>query len=121
MELFESIDNTPINLLPTDGEAVYYGVIMPEQQANQYFDALMQTIQWQHDEAFIMGKKITTKRKVAWYAEDAYSYTYSNITKTALPWTSELLELKSLVEEISNEQFNSCLLNLYHDGDEGVG
>lgn len=93
MDLFELIDKISINLLPTYGEAFYYDVIMSEQQADQYTDVLIRTIQWQHDEAIIMGKKIITKRKVVWYGEDAYSYTYYNVTKTALPWTKELLEL----------------------------
>jgi alkylated DNA repair dioxygenase AlkB len=40
--------------------------------------------------------------------------------KKALPWTKELLELKKLVEKETGESFNSCLLNLYHDGTEGM-
>ena len=120
MDLFESLDNSPRNLLPKDGEVYYYGAIMSMQEADQYFDSLMHTIQWQHDEAIVMGKKIITKRKVAWYGEEAYSYTYSNTTKTALPWTKELLSIKKMIEKTSGETFNSCLLNLYHDGSEGM-
>ena len=67
-----------------------------------------------------MGKEIITKRKVAWCADKPFNYTYSRITKTALPWTRELLELKNLVESTCQEQFNSCLLNLYHNGEEGM-
>ena len=37
-----------------------------------------------------------------------------------MPWTNELSELKKVVERISENKFNSCLLNLYHDGDEGM-
>lgn len=81
---------------------------------------LLTDIAWQHDEAIIFGKKIITKRKVAWYGDEQYSYTYSKVTKTALPWTTELLELKALAEKESGESYNSCLLNLYHDGDEGM-
>lgn len=40
-------------------------------------------------------KHITTKRKIAWYADHPFSYTYSRITRQALPWTDELLTLKS--------------------------
>ncbi len=120
MDLFESLDNTPRNLLPKDGEVYYYGAIMSTHEADQYFDSLMDTIQWQNDEAIVMGKRIITKRKVAWYGEKAYSYTYSNTTKTALPWTKELLSLKHMVEETTGETFNACLLNLYHDGSEGM-
>jgi len=120
MDLFESLDNSPRNLLPKDGEVYYYGAIMSMQEADHYFETLMKSIQWQHDEAIVMGKKIITKRKVAWYGEEAYSYTYSNTTKTALPWTKELLSLKHMVEQTSDETYNSCLLNLYHDGSEGM-
>lgn len=80
----------------------------------------MNTIEWKNDEAIIFGKHIITKRKAAWYGNSDYSYTYSNTTKQALTWTKELLELKAMVEEITQTQFNSCLLNLYHSGEEGV-
>ena len=32
-----------------------------------------------------------------------------------------MLELKTIVEEKASGQFNSCLLNLYHNGLEGMG
>ena len=31
------------------------------------------------------------------------------------------MNLKQTVENVSNTKFNSCLLNLYHDGNEGIG
>ena len=46
--------------------------------------------------------------------------TYSNSTKKAIPWTKELLQLKKMAEEKTGEKFNSCLLNLYHDGSKGM-
>ena len=108
------------NLLPYDGIVNYYGKIFDLNESDIFFDDLFKTIEWKNDEAIIFGKHIITKRKVAWYADEAYEYKYSNITKTALPWTAELVEIKKAVEEISGEQFNSCLLNLYHNGDEGM-
>jgi len=108
------------NLLPYDGIVNYYGKVMPIDKANHYLDILLNTIQWKNDEAIIFGRHIITKRKVAWYGDEGYSYTYSNTTKQALPWTKELLELKSLTEELCGDKFNSCLLNLYHDGNEGM-
>ena len=108
------------NLLPYDGMVNYFGKLMNEQSASNYFDILMQTIEWKNDEAIIFGKHIITKRKAAWYGDDNFSYTYSNITKYALPWTKALLELKQLSENITGASFNSCLLNLYHSGQEGM-
>lgn len=54
------------------------------------------------------------------YGDKPFDYTYSKITKSALPWTKELLELKEIIENKTGEKFNSCLLNLYHNGDEGM-
>lgn len=118
MDLFNTA--TEQNILPYDGEVIYYGHVVSEDKTKQYYNALLQEIPWQHDEALIYGKRIITKRKVAWYGDDSYNYTYSKTTKTALPWTKTLLELKELVENNCGTKFNSCLLNLYHDGDEGM-
>ena len=120
MSLFNPEVDENANLLPCDGTVNYYGKILGEVQAKAYFDKLMANIEWKNDQAVIYGKLITTKRKVAWYADRPFSYTYSGTTRQALPWTGDLLELKSLVEERTGLSFNSCLLNLYHDGDEGM-
>ena len=118
MDLFHtSKDN---NLLPFDGEVNYYGSVMNTKQSEYYFDQLLQNIQWENDKAIIFGKLIITKRKVAWYGDKPFEYTYSKTTKSALPWTKELLELKEIIENKTGEKFNSCLLNLYHNGDEGM-
>ena len=119
MQLFKTTDKNR-NLLPHDGTVNYYGPILSQAQANAYLQILLDSIQWKNDEAVIFGKHSITKRKAAWYGNDAYAYTYSNTTKQALPWTKELLELKELVEEECKTEFNSCLLNLYHNGDEGM-
>lgn len=133
MDLFEQFDpqrqcsaqqdvlgNLLVNHLPQDGEVYYYGPIMSLADADHYFEALWQEIAWQHDQAMIFGKLIQTQRKVAWYADHPYEYTYSKRTKTALPWTPSLLALKALVQQRCQQQFNACLLNLYHSGEEGM-
>jgi alkylated DNA repair dioxygenase AlkB len=120
MELFDFPSDPSVNLLPGEGIVNYYGKLMSASEANAMAQALLDRIEWRNDEAVIYGKRIITKRKVAWYGEEAFSYTYSNTTKTALPWTPELLFLKNLAEKHSGETYNSCLLNLYHDGSEGM-
>jgi len=120
MDLFSSDLPNENNLLPKDGTVNYYGALMTIAEADRYLNALLETIEWKNDEAVIFGKRIITKRKVAWYGDRQFEYTYSNITKQALPWTKELLELKIIAERATGETFNSCLLNLYHDGSEGM-
>ena len=120
MDLFNNTPDKNTNLLPHDGTVHYYGKVLNQKEAHDYFQTLMDTIEWRNDEAIIYGKKIITKRKVAWYGEKPFAYTYSKTTKWALPWTKELLALKNLVEQETSETFNSCLLNLYHNGEEGM-
>jgi alkylated DNA repair dioxygenase AlkB len=117
MNLFSN-ENT--NLLPKDGTVHYYGKLLNRSTADQYLQVLLNNIEWKNDEAILFGKRIITKRKVAWYGDRAFEYRYSNNTKKALLWTPELLQLKQLVEEKTGETFNSCLLNLYHTGEEGM-
>ncbi|HOB23938.1 MAG: alpha-ketoglutarate-dependent dioxygenase AlkB [Flavobacteriales bacterium] len=118
--LFDQNFDAEINLLPKDGTVNYYGKILDQKQSDKFYQTLLETIEWKNDEAVIFGKKILTKRKVAWYGDENFEYTYSNSTKKAIPWTKELLQLKKMAEEKMGEKFNSCLLNLYHDGSEGM-
>lgn len=113
-------DERIINLLDRDGIVNYYGKIMTSLEANRYFELLSNNILWENDKAIIFGKSIVTKRKVAWYGDSDYLYTYSNSTKQALAWTKELLGLKQMIENVSGSNYNSCLLNLYHNGNEGI-
>lgn len=118
MDLFS--DNQILNLLPYDGTVFYYGKVLSLKEANHCFNELYNNIEWRNDEAVIFGKHIVTNRKVAWYGDKEYNYTYSNTTKKALTWTKELLLLKQLAEEKTESTYNSCLLNLYHNGNEGM-
>lgn len=84
MDLFSnSIDETT-NLLPKDGIVNYFGKLLSRKASDHYFDRLLEDIRWKNDEAIILGKHIITKRKVAWYGDSNYAYTYSNITRQAL-------------------------------------
>ncbi|MDX1602522.1 MAG: alpha-ketoglutarate-dependent dioxygenase AlkB [Salinimicrobium sediminis] len=110
----------PENLLPLEGEAYYFGKIFSEAQAEVHFKNLLEQVQWQHDEVMIYGKRIVTQRKTAWYGKEEYEYTYSKMTKKARLWIPELLPVKQKVEEVTGLTFNSCLLNLYQSGEEGM-
>ena len=121
MELFPTANKHSINILPKDGTVNYYGTIFTTIEANHFTQNLLTKIDWRNDQSFIYGKLITTKRKVGWYGDKAFDYTYSKTTKKALPWTDELQEIKNITEEKTGEQYNSCLLNLYNNGDEGMG
>jgi alkylated DNA repair dioxygenase AlkB len=109
------------NCLPYDGIVQYAGAVFNSTETEIYTQALTDSIEWRNDETMMFGKKIVTSRKVAWYGDQPFSYTYSKIARQALPWTPVLLKLKSKAEACTGETYNSCLLNLYHNGNEGMG
>ena len=118
MNLFEPDSNH--NLLPYDGEVYYFGKVFNQQIADEWLLVLTQTINWKPDEVMMFGKRIITKRKAAWYGDQPFPYTYSKVTKVALAFTPDLLILKEKAEVVSDETYNSCLLNLYHTGEEAM-
>lgn len=119
MDLFNDFYDANKNHLPKDGIVNYYGSILSYEKAATYLNFLLENILWEKDTFYIAGKNITTSRKIAWYGNNTFNLTYSK--KVGNIWTQELLELKQLIERITQDTFNSCLLNLYHTGEESLG
>lgn len=109
------------NIINQDGQAHYFGPILSAEQNSYYWEELFHKIEWDNEKVIMFGKEITTKRKVAFYADELIEYTYSNKTKKGLPWPPFLLTLKAFITDHTHQHYNACLLNLYHDGDEGMG
>ncbi len=109
------------NIINQDGQAHYFGTIFNKEQNDYYFNELLNKIEWINENLIMFGKEITTKRKVAFYADSMIHYTYSNKTKKSKEWTPLLMEIKQFIANQTGCNYNACLLNLYHDGNEGMG
>lgn len=102
------------------GDVIYIPEFLDVQIAENYFQNLLQELHWQADTIKIFGKTITTARLYAWHGDEAFDYAYSGKSRIAAPWTPTLLEIKKLVEDKVGANFNSCLLNYYADGTQGM-
>lgn len=109
------------NILTRDGEVFYVPEVFDLSSSAQFLSALLSEIHWQNDEVKVFGKTYITSRKTAWYADDNLSYTYSGVKRAPLLWSPALLKIRDKIEQITGIRFNACLLNLYHNGDEGMG
>ena len=120
--LFEPTHHESVlNILPKDGRAEYFPGVLTEQSSTHLMNQLQTSLLWEPDQLIIFGKMVTTRRKVAWVGDQNCSYTYSGIKKNPQAWTKELLSIKIQLEELAQSEFNSCLLNFYHDGEDGMG
>lgn len=109
----------PNNLLPYDGALWYQKEFVPDPEG--LMKQLIEQVQWQRDQVKMYGKLIITRREMAWYGDPAARYKYSGITREPLPWLDVLLEWSKKAGTACGVQFNSCLVNRYHDGSEGMG
>ncbi|MBU3578250.1 alpha-ketoglutarate-dependent dioxygenase AlkB [Polynucleobacter sp. UK-Kesae-W10] len=110
-----------LNILPKDGLTEYVPNLLSEHESTHFMRRLETSVVWEPEQLIMFGKKIITRRLVAWVGDPNCSYTYSGVKKIPQAWTSELLSLKNQLEELVQSNFNSCLLNFYHDGDDGMG
>ena len=107
------------NLLTRDGRVNYLGPIS-ELSLPTLCESLQREIDWQPDKVTMFGKTIITKRLYAWHGVAPYCYNYSGNKRIAEPMTETIDLIKIIVEKHCNAHFNACLLNLYHNGDEGM-
>ena len=90
-------------------------------ESESLFRELLETTPWEEDEVVLFGQRRKLSRKVAWMGDGGFTYAYSGTSKTASRWTPPLILVKERVERRTDHRFNACLLNLYHDGSEGMG
>ncbi len=102
-------------------ELLFIPALFSPAEADQLLDELSKDIAWQQETIQLYGQQHKLPRLTAWYGDAGRRYSYSGITVNAAPWTNTLLTIKQRIEQHSDGViFNSVLLNLYHDGADGV-
>ena len=99
----------------------YFKDFLSEDERNSLFQSLYHDTPWQQGEIRIFGKFVKTPRLEAFYAEDGLNYSYSGQQLKVHEFTPLLLSLKEKIEAISEESYNSVLINLYRDGSDSNG
>ncbi|MEJ5903330.1 alpha-ketoglutarate-dependent dioxygenase AlkB [Pseudomonas kermanshahensis] len=111
-----------LNLLPCDGQVHDLGLVLAKREADELLHQLQHHVPWQADTALIAGQRITSGRQVAWYADQPYRYFHSGVLREAKRWDLPVLDaIRDRMEQLSGAKFNSCVLNRYQDGSQGMG
>jgi alkylated DNA repair dioxygenase AlkB len=105
---------------PPGADLEFHPRFLAGDEAARAFARLESLVRWRQDHIRIHGKVIALPRLTAWYGEAGVRYAYSGIAMEALPWDGPLRALAARVADASNARFNSVLLNLYRDGNDGV-
>lgn len=112
------------NLLPFDGQVNDLGIVIED--SRELYQTLLSELPWQADVVTLFGKTHITTRQIVWMGDYYINYRYSGHLRQTLPWSDTVFHVKQLVEQqladIGIEvEFNSCLLNYYPTGSDGMG
>jgi alkylated DNA repair dioxygenase AlkB len=103
-----------------NGEYIFYPNFFSQSESDLILKNLRSNIVWKQESMNMYGKKINFPRLTAWYGNNDKPYSFSGITLQPLPWSSEILTIKSKIEPVAKTEFNSVLLNLYRDGNDSI-
>jgi alkylated DNA repair dioxygenase AlkB len=102
-----------------NADVILHKHLFSQEELCKYFSSLSKEIQWEQNSIKIFGKTIPEPRLSAYYGDK--SYRYSGFTREPLPWHPILLDIKAKIEHFLVLKFNAVFLNLYRDGNDGVG
>ncbi|MDO5769425.1 MAG: alpha-ketoglutarate-dependent dioxygenase AlkB [Psychrobacter sp.] len=116
--------NPTENLLPFDGIVNDLGQLIAQPTA--LYEQLLNELPWQSDKVTLFGKTHITTRQIVWMGEDATIYQYSGHQRQAIAWSEAVFHVKQLIENRLADigvliSFNTCLLNYYPTGEDGMG
>ncbi|MGJ7916153.1 alpha-ketoglutarate-dependent dioxygenase AlkB family protein [Massilia sp. LXY-6] len=110
-----------VNLLPCDGIVNDFGVVLPPVEADALYERLLKGLPWRPDVAVVNGVAAETARHALWCADRPFRYVHSGIPRMAEAWPGDLLDdARRLAQDLAQVRFDSCVLNLYHNGSEGM-
>jgi alkylated DNA repair dioxygenase AlkB len=99
----------------------YFPEFLTKPEANDMYAYLMNFCEFEAEKVYMFDKYIEVKRKSCAFGTNGLIYEYSGVTRKAVPWSSEILALKTKVEEHTLSEYNFVLCNLYPDGQAGLG
>ncbi|MEM6720112.1 MAG: alpha-ketoglutarate-dependent dioxygenase AlkB [Bacteroidota bacterium] len=114
-------NNTPQPLNLPDADIIYYPNFIAPTEATRIFETLRDETPWQQDDIKVFGKVYAQPRLTALYGTNQKPYSYSNIEMTPHALTPTLAALKHKVDETSQANFTTMLLNYYRDGKDSNG
>ncbi|HEX2967862.1 MAG TPA: alpha-ketoglutarate-dependent dioxygenase AlkB [Bacteroidales bacterium] len=108
-----------INILPYEGEALFYPDFLSEPESLFYYRRLLGEYEFRQVPVKINNKYVLQPKLTALAGEEDQLNPGSELPVQS--WTETLFGLKTKVEETAEIRFTHALLNLYRDGKDGVG
>jgi alkylated DNA repair dioxygenase AlkB len=115
-DLFSSGNRGHVIFDLPDAELELWDNFFTKAESDFYYDVLLRQTPWKEYEFGIYEKTVTAPRMIAWYQDGPDGGNGAG----GSDWTPELLAIRARVEKHLGTAFNSVLLNLYRNGNDGV-
>lgn len=90
-------------------------------QADALYQQLSQQLNWRQDSIRLFGRQVKIPRLQVFQGEPGIRYRYSGLTLETEVWHPAVERLRQQIEQISEQTFNSVLINYYRNGQDGMG
>ena len=104
-----------------DAQVKLYPTFLTESQALSTYNLIKEQVTLEHENIFMFGKHYVLQRQVAWIADEGISYTYNKKRWNPQAWPPYIKVIKEKIEQLVGVSFNSCLINYYRTGNDGMG
>ena len=88
---------------------------------DKWLQSCTEETHWVEGHIKLFGKIHKIPRLQSWYADKGIQYSYSGKSLKRNDWNNTLSEIKNAIEELSDKNFNSVLMNLYRNGNDSMG
>lgn len=99
-----------------DAELILIDNFFTKEESDRFYEKILHQTKWREYEMEMYDKIVTAPRMISWYEDK------DNIgaDQNGPDWTYDLLTIRGRVERETQLEFNSLLLNLYRNGNDGV-
>lgn len=104
-----------------DADLMLWPRLLTPAEAEGLFATLRREIAWRQHRVRIGAREWPSPRLSAWHGDPGARYRYSGLSLDPLPWTPGTTRARAVVQAVAGCVFNAVLLNLYRDGNDGMG
>ena len=117
----ELFDEQEYRELPGGGRLTFFRRWLQRGPAEDLMQHLLKDLEWEQPQIRVAGKRHKIPRMQAWHGYPGTGFRYSGVYFKPQPLDQSMLKVLDGLEKQCSARFNSVLVNLYRDQNDGVG
>ncbi|RTE65983.1 alpha-ketoglutarate-dependent dioxygenase AlkB [Amphritea opalescens] len=89
--------------------------------AQRLYQTLLDELCWQQPQIRMFGRQVSIPRLQCFQGDPGIHYRYSGLALQTEPWHPLINNLRRRIEALSQQSFNTVLINYYRNGQDSMG